>query len=283
MTFRDFSSQRDLSATRTLEDAPPGLRNEFIDLVFHHFEVARTHFENKGTAILYPLSSGGRKIPDFSEARLYMTITQSLGLSASAQPYGGFRYAAGRDIQKVEWPRFYDLISRLWVLIFEPLRTAYVDGVNRILAGYRSAWDLGGDGQCHRVLPVAVHHQVEAVFKELSQPRFASGLTLFHHAMSAYDDRPQRGREVCASIFDALESVAKEVFSLPSATFGNVLLEARKRQPIASETIAVQQKLYDMANAHFRHGMTTPFTLKPAEVDFVLVSCFAGILLFLRL
>lgn len=43
------------------------------------------------------------------------------------------------------------------------------------------------------------------------------------------------------------------------------------------------QKIYDMANSHFRHGMTTPFTLKPAEVDFVLVSCVAGILLVVRL
>ena len=70
---------------------------------------------------------------------------------------------------------------------------------------------------------------------------------------------------------------------MPTATFGNVLVEARKRQSMASETIAMLQKLYDMANNHFRHGMTTPFTLKPPEVDFVLVSCVAGILLFVRL
>jgi hypothetical protein len=29
--------------------------------------------------------------------------------------------------------------------------------------------------------------------------------------------------------------------------------------------------------------MTTPFTLDPPEVDFVLVSCLAGIILFVRL
>jgi hypothetical protein len=63
----------------------------------------------------------------------------------------------------------------------------------------------------------------------------------------------------------------------------DVLAEARKQQSLASETISVLQKLYEMANGHFRHGMTTPFTLKAAEVDFVLVSCKAGILLFVRL
>ena len=68
-----------------------------------------------------------------------------------------------------------------------------------------------------------------------------------------------------------------------TATFGNVLAEVRRRQSMANETSSVLQKLYDMANAHFRHGMTTPFTLKPPEVDFVFVSCVAGILLFVRL
>ena len=117
----------------------------------------------------------------------------------------------------------------------------------------------------------------------MSQPRFAAALALFREAMNAYDDRPQRGRDACKNIFDALESVSKEVLGMPNATFGNVLAEARKQQSMASETISVLQKLYDMANGHFRHGMTTPFTLKAAEVDFVLVSCLAGILLFVRL
>jgi hypothetical protein len=99
--------------------------------------------------------------------------------------------------------------------------------------------------------------------------------------MKAYDDRPQRGRDVCKNIFDALGSVAKQVFRMPTGTFGKVLDKARGQ--MASETIATLQKLYEMANNHFRHGMTTPFTLKSAEVDFVLVSCLAGILLFARL
>jgi hypothetical protein len=48
---------------------------------------------------------------------------------------------------------------------------------------------------------------------------------------------------------------------------------------MANDTISVLQKLYDMANNHFRHGLTTLFVLKPAEVDYVLVSCVGGILL----
>jgi hypothetical protein len=134
-------------------------------------------------------------------------------------------------------------------------------------------WDLGENGEFHRTLPGVADSQVEAAFRELSQPRFAAALASFREAMKAYDDRPQRGRDTCKNIFDALESVSKETFIMPAATFGNVLTEVRKR---ASETISALQKLYDMANNHFRHGMTTPFTLKSAEVDFVLVSCIAG-------
>lgn len=262
MAIRSFTSQFDEDAAgRTVDnDAPSGLRQEFIDLAFH---------------VLAPNES--------YEPNLYRVITQSLGITGAGQPYGGFRYAAGRVISTAEWPRVYDLICRLWPPPPVYPRDEYRTGVNRILAAYHIAWDLGEDGQLHRVLPPAAQHQVEAAFKELSQPRFAAALGSFRAGMNAYDDRPQRGQDTCKNIFDALESVSKEVFGMPTATFGNVLVEARKRQSMASETIAMLQKLYDMANNHFRHGMTTPFTLKPPEVDFVLVSCVAGILLFVRL
>ncbi len=262
MAIRSFSSQLDDSAGRTVDDdAPAGLRQEFIDLAFHTFMQAR----------------------GYDEARLHKIITQSLGLSASGQPYGGFQYAVGRDINRVEWPRVYDLVCRLWAELPPELRPDYERGINRILAGYHVAWDFGEDGELHRVLPPAAQSQIEAAFKELSQSRFAAALASFREALSAYDDRPQRGRDVCKNIFDALESLSKEILGMPTSTFGNVLAEARKRQSIAGETISVLQKLYDMANSHFRHGMTTPFTLKPAEVDFVFVSCIAGILLFVHL
>jgi hypothetical protein len=101
--------------------------------------------------------------------------------------------------------------------------------------------------------------------------------------MDAYNDRPRRGRDSCRNIFDALESVGKEVFGMPTATFGGVLDEARRRQDMSKETISTLQKLYDMANGHFRHGMTTEFILKPAEVDFLFLSSIAGVLLFTRL
>jgi hypothetical protein len=263
MAIRSFTSQFDEDAAgRTVDDdAPCGLRQEFIDLAFH---------------VLAP--------NDSYEPKLYRVITQSLGITGAGQPYRGFQYAVGRDINRLEeWSRVYDLICRLWPMVPPDLREEYRTGVNRILAGNRVVWDLGDDGQLHRVLPPAAHSQLEAAFRELSPPRFAAALTSFREGMNAYDDRPQRGRDTCGNIFHALESVSKEIFGMPTATFGNVLVEARKRQSMASETISVLQKLWDMANAHFRHGMTTPFTLKPPEVDFVFVSCVAGILLFIRL
>jgi len=276
--IRDFTSQLqdNTSANRNVDnDAPTGLRQELIDLVY---QVHRT--ANSGSPF-QPIQ--GEYHPQFNEANLHKVITQSLGFGAAGQPYGGFRYAVGRDIGRADWPRVYDLICRLWDEIPLELKASYEAGVNRILAAYSIAWDLGSDGRLHRVTPPAVQQQIEAAFRELGDPRFAAALDSFQDAMSAYDDRPQRGRDACKNIMDALEAVAKEVCRMPTATFGNVLAELRKNQALALETIAVLQKLYDMANNHFRHGMTTPFVLKKAEVDFVLVSCLAGILLFVRL
>jgi hypothetical protein len=56
--------------------------------------------------------------------------------------------------------------------------------------------------------------------------------------MNAYDDRPRRDIDVCKNIMDCLEAVAKEVFGMPTATFGNVLAELRKMQTLSPDTIA---------------------------------------------
>jgi hypothetical protein len=87
---------------------------------------------------------------------------------------------------------------------------------------------------------------------------------------------------VCTNIFDALESVAKAVCSLPNGTFGDVLKLQKTRDAFSGQTISTLEKVYALASAHFRHGMTEPFNLKPAEVDFVYVTCLAGIMLFVR-
>jgi hypothetical protein len=219
----------------------------------------------------------------FGERRLYDIISQSLGVAPSGQPYAGFRHASGRDIGKADWQRVYDVICRLWLDVPWDLRAEFRTAVNRILAAHRIAWDLGEDGQLHRVLPLAAQAQIEMAFRELSHAGFAPALQLLRDALAAYDDRPQRDRDTCSNIFDALESVAKTVLKMPTKTFGDVLADIRKRTALSPDMTAVLQKLYDMANNHFRHGMTKPFTLKPPEIDFVLVSCVAGILPFVRL
>ena len=227
MGTREFSArlnQEQQPQNRRIEDAPEGLRHEFIDLAFHVFEQAT----------------------EIDERRLHQIIVQSLGGLPSGQPYGGPRRECSREISRVQWPRVYDLICRLWVELPGGLHNEYRTGVNRILAGYQIAWDMGEDGTLHRLVPPAVQAQINAAFRELNQPRFVTALGLFQEAMNAYDDRPQRGRETCANIFDALESTAKEVFNMPTATFGNVLTEARRQQAMVTETISVLQKFYDM-------------------------------------
>jgi hypothetical protein len=263
MPIRSFSSvlDGDIIDRSIDDDAPQGFRQELIDAVYLIFE--RMH--------------------EFDESRLHKIITQSLGFAPSGQPYGGFRYALSRDIRNASWERVYDLIIRLREELPASLQEEYRTVINQLLAGYRIVWDLGADGQLHRILPPVIQNQIEAAFRELSQPRFSSSLHSFQEGINAYNDRPQRGRDACKNLFDALEAVAKEIFNLPSGTFGNVLNEARRQHSIANETIGILQKLYDMANNHFRHGMTTPFSLKSAEIDFIYGMCVSGILLFIRL
>jgi len=271
MPIRNFSSQLQNSqtATRNIDnDAPAGLRHEFVDLVFLIYE---------------------QNLPQ-NVRQIYQIIAQTVGVQPSNNPSSGYRHAASREISQADWPRVYDLICRLWSDVsalplshVSTLMEQYRTGVNRILAAYGIAWDLDQTGVLLRVLPPAVTLQLNAAFQELNDPRFATALSSFQHGMDAYNDRPQRGRDACKNMFDSLESVAKEIYSMPTATFGQVLNAARANQSMSSETVSILDKLYQMANSHFRHGMTTPFTLKTAEIDFVVVTCLAGILLFVRL
>jgi hypothetical protein len=267
MATRSFSSQfEDSTANRDVDnDAQAGLRQEWVDTVY---------------SVLERQSSGFSK-PD--ERKLYNIISQSLGIQPSGEPYSGFRYAIGRDVSRADWQRFYDLIIRVAAEIPEIFQTEHRQLVNQLLATYRIAWELDDNDRLRRVLPTAIGSQVEGTFRELSQLRFSSALASFQQGMAAYNDRPQRGKDACKNIFDAVEATAKEVHQMPTATFGDVLTAIRKAQSLSAETQASLQKLYDLANNHFRHGMTNPFALKSAEIDYVLVSCCGAILLFVRM
>jgi len=154
--------------------------------------------------------------------------------------------------------------------------------LNQVFGEESIGWKLC-DGKLQRTLPAAVREQVDAVFKELGNPRFAPALTHVISSHKAYNARPRRDLDVCSNAFDACESVAKEVFGLPTATFGGVLQEIRSRKSFAPETVTTLEKLWILACSHFRHGMTEPFDLGPSEVDFVYLTCLAGVLLFVRL
>lgn len=202
---------------------------------------------------------------------------------ASGQSYGGYRYASGRDVGKAEWQRVYDLICRLWPeFLNDDIRENYRNGINRILSAYGIVWELNESGKLKRVLPTEVNLQIAAAIAELSPQFYAPALDLFQNAQDAYDDRPRRNRDACANIFDAMESVAKEVFQLPSDTFGAVLARIRKTQGLQTEIIDVLEKVNTLRNRKFGHGMTVPFDLSSAEVDFTYLSCIAGILVFVR-
>jgi hypothetical protein len=179
----------------------------------------------------------------------------------------------------------YNLIEPIYLATKQapyPRFKEYEAELNQVFGEESIGWKLQ-DGKLERTLPVAAREQLDSVFKELGNPRFAPALTHAIAAYKAYNARPQRGYDVCSNAFDACESVAKEIFGLPTGTFGDVLKEAKNKNSFAPETINTLEKLYALSNNHFRHGMTEPFALKPSEVDFVYLMCLAGVLLFVRL
>lgn len=262
--FREFSSseQSNPPIRNVDSDAPQKMRNELVDLFFHLVE----HSPSSLSADL-----------------LYRIICQSLGEAVSGRPYAGYRHASGRDVGKADWQRVYDLICRLWPeFVKAGINEEYRSGINRILSAYGVAWELNEAGKLKRVLPTEANLQIAAAIAELSSHSYTPALALFHNAQDAYHDRPRRDRDTCANVFDAMESVAKEVFQLPSATFGAVLAHIRKIQGLQADIIDMLEKVNSLRNHKFGHGMTVPFDLSSADVDFTYLTCIAGILLFVR-
>ncbi len=260
---RDFTFQDGhIPTTRNREDAPDGMRQELVDLIFGLSE----HNPNA-----------------ISDRHLHRVICQSLGVGAAGEPYGGYRYAAGRDLGRAEWTRVYDLISRLWPEFSRAgLAAEYREGTNRILSAHGTAWDVSAQGRLERVLPEPVHALIASAFVELSHPAAAPALELFRAAREAYDDRPRRDRDACSNIFDAMESVAKIKYQLPNHTFGQVKNHIEGSNLLAPEICAMLTGLNQLRNRHFGHGMAVGFSLSRAETDFVFLSCISAILLLTR-
>jgi len=262
--IRDFNNRERPAPPRNIEDAPQGMRQELVDLFF-------TLVEDLPQPNL------------LRQDHLYDVISQTLGVQASGNPYRGYRHASGRDIVRVEWPRVYDLISRLWNEYDRAgLAARFLEGVNRILAGHGSAWELRGDGRLNRVLPLPAQQQVEAAIAELQDARYAASCLLLTAAAEAYDARPRRNRDVCTNAFDAVESVAKTKYGMPNDTFFGVLTYLRGAAAFNLQVLAVLEAINTLRNRNFGHGMVAPLNLTPAEVDFTYLTCIGAILLFTR-
>jgi hypothetical protein len=260
--FRGFSASSEAPQPgRTVDnDAPRSLRNELLELAF---------------TLAVQATLGDRYIYDLIEL--------TIGATPSGNPSGSFRRSASRDLSRVDWVRVYDLIIRLAhefsrVDRFEQYRT----GVNRILASNGVVWDLAADATLVRVLPADGVVAITTAGTELRASQYEAARALFDQAKEAYNARPQRSRDACANAFDAMESVAKTILSMPTATFGNVIAELRRRGALTPEILEMLSKQNDTRNKHFGHGMTAPFTLKPSEVDFVYLSSVAAMILLVR-
>jgi hypothetical protein len=265
MVSRRFSDAEGLNPpVRNVDnEAPVPMRREIVDLVFYLIEHVTTVID---------------------EQRLYTIICQNLGIHATANPYGGYRYAAARGIGNVEWRAIYDLIERLWPEFQGNVAgPQYTTGINQILNAHGIVWELGDDGRLSRIVPDVTRTQINAALQELTDPRFAPAEPLLHSAIDAYNDRPRRDRDACSNSFDAMESVAKERYAMPRSTFGQVVAHIRQTNALNPQITELLSSLNTLRNSNFGHGMTTRFTFNSAEVDFTYITCIGAVLLFARL
>jgi hypothetical protein len=215
-------------------DAPVALRQQLLAITYD----------------LLPQAHG------FSEGDLYYGIEQMLGVQAAGNPMGGRRQRLGRDLGLTEWQRVYDVICWLWNRFqASVLHEAFRQQINIALAASHVVWDLGADGNMHRVLPAAVQAQVQAAFAELSDAQYVPALVLFNAAQAAYDEHPRQDRNACSNIFDAMESVAKIKYNKPNESFGHVMNHAAQHNLLRAEILATLRVLNDIRNHQFGHAM----------------------------
>ena len=261
--IRDFSRQNVAARERSVDnDAPREMRGELVDFFFRLAN-----------------DSNGQVQPRV----IYEATGLMLGVGLTANPYGGYPARVSRDIGGADWWRVYDWISRLWQE-FEHggLADQFREGVNIVLAAHGVVWELDGAGHWQRILAEPLRQQVAVGIAELAAAEFAPALALFNTATDAFNARPRRDRDACANIYDALESVAKIVYQMPNATFGQVLDRVRQRGTISEPIQRLLRDVEVMRHNAFGHGMAEPFALSAAEVDFVYTACAAAIPVFTR-
>lgn len=123
-------------------------------------------------------------------------------------------------------PEIYNLIEAIYAALkLASVASAilFQDDVNRVFGEESIGWLLDDHGILQRTLPALVQEKADQFFKELEAPRVLPALSQVKSARDAYNARPRSDLDVCTNIFDAMESVAKEVFALPTGSFGQVL------------------------------------------------------------
>jgi len=263
MSGRDFSMSGEIPVPqrRIDNEAPHQMRTELLNAVF---------------ALADETGMGP------SERTLYDAVTGSLGVIAAVNPYGGLRRRASEHLNQADWPRSFDIVLRLVPEFARRGRLAeYRQAVNAILAAHGIVWDLDENGALIRVLPQIAAQQVMSCIQELSNGEFHAAHELIRAGQDAFNSVPRRDRDACANVYDAMESVGRTRFG--GATFGNVLDNLRAAGTINEFTVRTLRALEVMRHNHFGHGAEVRFSLSSAEVDFVYLTCIAGILLLVRL
>lgn len=136
-----------------------------------------------------------------------------------------------RRIDDAKWWEVFNIIEALYEVSSRDRKSEpFVQKLNFVFNEESIGWRMHRSGELERLLPEAVRVQVEEVFKELQVDRFSPAFAQVLSAHKAFNRTPRLDQDVCTNIFDALESVAKEVTGMPAATLGDVLKVVRQKQ-----------------------------------------------------
>lgn len=258
--IREFSKGFGNPKDRSIGDrVPGGFLNEFIDLVF---------------------------VTGIEDVHAYRVMLASSGMRGPGKPYAGNYHGLQRDLADLEWTRVLDLIPRMYREVEkldagrytgEPELPGYVEGVNRLLAGYNLAWDLTTDGTLVRAVSPHAREAQDSALDAISDERFEGARQPFIDGLEALNGRPMRPRDACIGLFHAAESVANTAAGTLKRTYGDAI-DLLLRDKKIDRFVHGQLKALELVrHNHFGHGKTDIFTLSEDEVVFVSHSCFAAI------
>lgn len=260
----------DLPVHPVVEDAPGGLRFEFIKYILE--PVLYVDQDAR-----YP-NSEHRPVPA-------KRLGEELYLISHEEPPAEIHDSwlckdAVKDfLRACEWNRFYDCIERVGSLINEAEANALADlkttfdqyrsDVNMLFQTWRVVWRLDQQSELKRELPNEMEQGVGAVEESLAEGHHPAYVA-YVKARRFLTEVPLDAENAIKEIVSATESVGRSIYP-GTSTLGDVVREMRKAG-FPPGMASIIEKFYAFASStpSVRHGGVAASNLSVADADFCL-------------